>query len=369
MSRTRKILCLCGVVAFAIGCEKSNKGAEAEAPKPAAAQAAVVEAPPKPKIDPAVLAIFQNPPRTPANDPAPLVELGKLLYFENRLSKNHDLSCNSCHDLAAYGVDGKQFSSGHKGQLGGRNSPTVYDAAHHVAQFWDGRAKDLAEQAEGPVLNPVEMAMPDAKLVAKTLASIPEYQKRFKEVFPTDKAPITLTNAAKAMAAFERTLVTESRFDAYLAGDKTALNDAELRGLETFISSGCTACHMGPNLGGTMFQKLGLVKPWPAPENGELDTGRFQATQNETDKYFFRVAALRNVEKTAPYFHDGAVASLDEAISQMARHQLGRELTEAQVKDIAAFLRSHTGTLPDASVIAAPTLPPSSARTPKPDPT
>lgn len=369
MSKTRKILLLCGAAALVTGCEDSKPKPAAEAPKPATAQAAVAEEPPKPKIDPAVLAIFQNPPRTTPNDPAPLVELGKMLYFETRLSKNHDLSCNSCHDLAAYGVDGKQFSSGHKGQLGGRNSPTTYDAAAHVAQFWDGRAKDLAEQAEGPVLNPVEMAMPDAKLVAKTLASIPEYGKRFKEVFPEDKAPVTLANAAKAMAAFERTLVTKSRFDAYLAGDKSALNDAELRGLETFINSGCTACHMGPNLGGTMFQKLGLVKPWPAPEKGELDTGRFQATKNETDKYFFRVSALRNVEKTAPYFHDGAVASLDEAISLMARHQLGRELTEAQVKDIGAFLRSHTGTLPDASVIAAPTLPSSTKKTPKPDPT
>jgi cytochrome c peroxidase len=189
------------------------------------------------------------------------VELGKLLFFDVRLSKNHDVSCNSCHDLARYGVDGQPFSTGHKKQLGGRNSPSVYNAGDHLAQFWDGRAASLEDQAKGPVLNPVEMAMPNGDAVVATVASVPGYAPLFAKAFPGLAQPITFDNVAKAIGAFERTLVTPSRFDRYLSGDDAALSAPEKAGLQTFISAGCTACHNGEGVGGSMFQRLGLVEP------------------------------------------------------------------------------------------------------------
>lgn len=291
------------------------------------------------------------------------VKLGRTLYFETRLSKNHDLSCNSCHDLTKFGVDGKPFSSGHKGQLGGRNSPTVYNAGNHVAQFWDGRAPTLEEQAKGPILNPVEMAMPDEKTVVKTLESIPDYEKLFKEAFPDDKDPITYDNMAKAIGAFERGLVTPSRFDKFLGGDQAALNDAERAGLQKFVSTGCNTCHDGAALGGTTYKKLGDKKAFP----GLKDNGRFDATKKEEDKFFFRVPSLRNVAKTGPYFHDGSVKSLEEAVDKMAQYQLGVQLKEDEVKSIVSFLNALTGELPTA-YIKAPELPKSGDKTPKPDP-
>lgn len=280
------------------------------------------------------------------------IALGKMLYFEPRLSKGGDVSCNSCHDLATFGVDGKPTSTGHKGQLGGRNSPTVYNAAGHFAQFWDGRAKDVEEQAKGPVLNPVEMAMPNAKAVEKVLSGIPEYVAAFKKAFPAEKKPVTFDNMAVAIAAFERGLATPSRFDVFLAGDDKALSDAEKQGLNAFMDTGCAACHSGALFGGAMYQKLGLVKPWPT----EKDTGRFEVTKKDADKFFFKVPSLRNIEKTAPYFHDGSVASLDEAVKLMATHQLGKELTAEQVGSIVTFLKALTGT-PPADALAAPELP------------
>ena len=337
------------------------------APVAAVEQAQAVETPPP--FDRSLLAIFQSAPVAKREDPPELVELGRMLYFDTRLSKNHDLSCNSCHDVAAYGVDGKQFSPGHRGQLGGRNSPTVYDAEHHVAQFWDGRAKDLEEQAQGPVMNPVEMAMPDEKRVVATLRSIPEYAQRFAKLFPAQgKAdPVSLANAARAIAAFERTLVTTSRFDRFVAGDDSALTEAERRGLQTFAETGCTACHSGRILGGQTFMKLGLVKEWP--QSGKPDLGRYDVTKEEHDRGVFRVAPLRNVAKTGPWFHDGAETDLRNAVKKMAEHQLGRVLGDAEAGDIVAFLESLTGELPPADVNAAPQLPPSTKTTPKPDPT
>jgi cytochrome c peroxidase len=298
-------------------------------------------------------------------DSASQVELGRMLFFETRLSKNHDLSCNSCHGLDTYGVDNKPVSDGHKGQKGARNSPTVYNAAHHIAQFWDGRAATLEEQAQGPIVNPVEMAMPvDGKRVEATLSSIPEYVKRFAEAFPGEKKAVSLANAGRALAAFERKLVTPSRFDKFLAGDASALTEQERRGLEAFVVTGCTACHNGTAVGGTSFQKFGLIEEFPDVK----DTGRFEVTKNEEDRFKFRVPTLRNVEKTGPYFHDGSVSELGTAVRLMAKHQLGRTLTDAEAEDIVAFLKSLTGELPQ-STIAAPALPPSTPRTPKPDPT
>jgi cytochrome c peroxidase len=292
------------------------------------------------------------------------VKLGRMLYFETRLSKNQDLSCNSCHDLTTYGVDNKPFSSGHKGQLGGRNSPTVYNAGGHIAQFWDGRAATLEDQAKGPILNPVEMAMPSDKKVVEVLKSIPDYVTLFKAAFPKDKDPVTYDNMAKAIGAFERGLVTPSRFDKYLAGDQKALTDEELAGFHKFIKLGCPTCHTGAAVGGTTFQKLGLVKPYPDLK----DNGRFDFTKDEKDKFFFRVPSLRNVAKTAPYFHNGSLTELNQVVRKMAFHQLGVELKDDEAKVLVAFLTSLTGELP-ADYIKKPDLPASGPKTPKPDPT
>lgn len=297
-------------------------------------------------------------PVTPAR-----VELGKRLYFDPRLSKNHDVSCNSCHGLSTYGVDREPTSPGHRKQRGGRNSPTVYNAALHVAQFWDGRAADVEEQAKGPVLNPIEMAMPSEEATVAVLRSIPGYAPLFAAAFPDEPEPVTYDNMARAIGAFERTLITPARFDAFVAGDDAALSDAEVAGLATFVDTGCTTCHMGAAVGGGMFQKLGTVEPYPA----EDDPGRFEVTGNEADRGVFKVPSLRNIEKTGPWFHDGSITSLDDAIRLMARHQLGRTLDDAQVASIRAFLSSLTADL-DPAVVAPPQLPESGPDTPAPDP-
>jgi cytochrome c peroxidase len=299
------------------------------------------------------------------------VALGRMLYFDARLSKNHDVSCNTCHDLASFGVDPRRenhtllpTSKGHRGQLGERNSPTVYNAAFHIAQFWDGRARDVEEQAKGPILNPVEMAMPDETSVEKVLASIPGYVELFAAAFPDDAKPLSYDNMAKAIGAFERKLVTPAPFDRFMQGDTSALDDKQLYGLQLFIDAGCVTCHTGPNLGGNAFQKLGNVKPWPKVS----DLGRFIVTQVEADKYTFKVPGLRNVSKTAPYLHDGSVATLDEMVRLMVAHQTPRgELRPNEVEAIVAFLDSLTGEVPT-EYIAEPTLPQSGPDTPGPDP-
>jgi cytochrome c peroxidase len=291
------------------------------------------------------------------------VALGKQLFFEKRLSRNHDVSCNSCHDLTKFGVDGAATSSGHRKQHGNRNAPTVYNAGDHVAQFWDGRAATLEDQAKGPILNPVEMSMKDAAAVEALLKTIPGYEPLFKAAFPAEASPITYDNMAKAIGAYERTLVTPSRFDAFLGGDAQALTAAEQAGLSTFMSVGCTACHNGEGVGGGLYQKLGLVAAVP----GLKDLGRFAITKSEADKFFFKVPSLRNIEKTGPYLHDGSISKLDQVVTFMGKHQLGRALKPAEVASITTFLKSLTGTLP--ADIAEPKALASSDATPKPDPT
>jgi cytochrome c peroxidase len=371
----RTALLALGALAFN-GC--SRQPPEAPAPKtaPVAAAApaapaapAVAEAPKPAPMDPAKLlapfkpaTVAKDAPTRPVDTEAQIA-LGYKLFFEPRLSKNHDISCNSCHNLATFGVDNKALSDGHKGAKGSRNSPTVYNAANHIAQFWDGRAPTLEVQAEGPIFNPVEMAMPDDKRLLSTLSSMPEYTKYFQQAFPGEKKPLTVKNAAKAIAAFERQLTTPSRFDRFLAGEQNALNEQERRGLELFVSSGCTTCHNGPTVGGTSFQKLGLVNEWPQV----TDAGRFDVTKDEEDRTKFRVPTLRNVEKTGPYLHDGSVQALPEMVRLMAKHQLGKDLTEPQVTDVVAFLQSLTGELPQ-QYVAAPELPKSTRKTPRPDP-
>jgi cytochrome c peroxidase len=295
------------------------------------------------------------------------VALGRQLYFEKRLSKNQQLSCNSCHDLGAYGVDvrtpGAKTSSGHKGQLGGRNSPTAYNAAMHIAQFWDGRAPDVEAQAKGPILNPVEMALPGADRAVQILKSIPGYKPLFAEAFPAEADPITYDNVGLAIGAFERGLVTPGRFDRFLSGDKSALAPEEVHGLVTFMDSGCTACHNGAAVGGGMYQKLGLMKPYPTP-----DEGRFEVTKNSPDKGVFKVPSLRNIAKTAPYFHDGSQPTLEAAVTTMAEYQTAKgQLSDVELKSIVTFLKSLTGALPTEYIKAVAELP-GSKSTPKPNP-
>ena len=279
------------------------------------------------------------------------VELGRTLYYETRISKNNKISCNSCHMLDKYGVDGEPTSPGHEGKRGDRNSPTTYYAAFHVAQFWDGREPDVEAQAKGPVLNPVEMGMPDDKTVIKTLKGIKGYPKMFKDAFPEDADPLTYDNFGKAVGAFERKLVTPSPFDKFLEGDVTALNDRQIEGLDLFISTGCTACHSGELLGGKMYQKLGAVEPYKTE-----DLGRYNVTKNDADKYVFKVPSLRNVAETGPYFHDGQVKGLKKAVKLMAKHQLGKEMSDEDAEKISAFLKSLTGEI-DQEYIKAPKLP------------
>lgn len=270
------------------------------------------------------------------------VSLGRRLFLEKRLSKSGEISCNSCHDLEAYGVDHQRVSKGHDGQLGKRNAPTVYNAAGHVAQFWDGRAATIEDQAKGPVLNPAEMAMPDAEAVEKVLAADPSYVTAFRAAFPNDPKPVSFDNMARAIGAFERGLVTPSRWDRYLAGDRASLTPDELHGLRTFVDTGCAGCHDGALVGGGSFEKLGTAKAWTRDD----DRGRFDVTHDAKDGQVFKVPSLRNVAKTAPYLHDGSVATLDETVRLMADYQLGKELAPADVKAIVTWLESLTGELP-----------------------
>lgn len=274
------------------------------------------------------------------NDTPELIELGKKLYFETKLSVNNTMSCNTCHDINNLaGVDNKPTSPGAlPGKIGTRNTPTVFNAGFQFAQFWDGRSPDLKDQAKGPILNPVEMAMPNEKEVEKVISSIPEYQEMFKKAYPNDKKPITFDNIANAIAAFERTLVSKSRFDEWITGNKTALTDEEKVGLKHFIEVGCITCHTGPLFGGNIYQKMGLVKPY----YNTKDLGRYEVTKQESDKFMFKVAMLRNVELTFPYFHDGSVNKLEDAVKIMADINLGKQLTDEQLRTIVAFLKSLT---------------------------
>jgi cytochrome c peroxidase len=291
------------------------------------------------------------------------IELGKQLYHDPRLSKNQDVSCNSCHLVDKFGVDGTPTSSGHKGQKGGRNAPTVYNAAIHMAQFWDGRAADVEAQAKGPVLNPIEMAMPSEAAVVTVLKAVPAYAPAFTAAFPGEADPVTYDNMAKAIGAFERTLITPSAYDRFLAGDDAALTPEQRAGLDQFVGTGCTSCHGGPALGGQMYQKLGLVEAYPT-----ADEGRFAVTQVEADRKVFKVPSLRNITETAPYLHDGSIAALPEMVVLMAKHQLGKNLTPEEVQSIVTFLGSLKGE-PNPEMIAKPELAPGGPDLPKADPT
>lgn len=286
-------------------------------------------------------------PATPAK-----VELGRALFHDPRLSRDGSTSCNSCHDLNNYGVDGKPVSAGVKGQKGGRNSPTVYHAAGHILQFWDGRAADVEEQAKGPVLNPVEMAMGTGEEVAAKLRTIPGYVKMFAGAFPDSPEPVTFDNVALAIGAFERGLVTPSRWDKFLAGDRKALTEEEFAGHHEFMHGGCAQCHNGPYIGGGSLQKVGVKATWPS----QADPGRMAVTKAETDRMVFKVPSLRNIAKTGPYFHDGSVAELEKAVEMMAKHQLGTTLDKTQTRRVIAWLNALTGEIPK-EYVKVPKLP------------
>ncbi|NPA51661.1 MAG: cytochrome-c peroxidase [Aquificae bacterium] len=310
---------------------------------------------PLPKVTPAPA----YNPTTPQK-----VKLGKMLYYDPRLSLSGVISCNTCHNLSFFGSDDLETSLGHKFQTGGRNAPTVLNAGFQIAQFWDGRAKDLEEQAKGPILNPVEMAVPNPELVISRLKTIKEYVQLFKEAFPQDKNPVNYDNVAKAIASFERTLVTPSRFDEFLKGNTKALTKKEKEGLRLFITKGCASCHQGVAVGGTMFQKMGVVKPYPTGLLGE-DLGRYNVTKKEEDKHVFKVPILRNITRTYPYFSTGKIWDIKEAVQIMAEYQLGIKLTQDEIDKIVAFLDSLTGEIPK-DALTLPVLPPSTPQTPKP---
>ncbi len=271
------------------------------------------------------------------------IKLGKILYYDNRLSKDETQSCNTCHNIAAYGVDNLATSPGDNGIPGTRNSPTVFNAALKGAQFWDGRNKDVEEQAGGPILNPAEMAIPNEQFLIDRLKKVEMYQNLFAETYSGEKDPFTYKNIRHAIAAFERTLLTPSKFDKYLVNNVDALNEQEKKGLKTFIDQGCIACHTGSLLGGTMLQKFALFGDyWELTGSSNIDYGKFEETKIESDKFMFYVPMLRNVEKTAPYFHDGSVTDLRMAIKIMGKTELNKDLTAEQVENIFVFMKTLT---------------------------
>lgn len=292
------------------------------------------------------------------------VELGKMLFFDPRLSSSWLISCNTCHNLSLGGVDLLETSVGHGWQKGPRNSPTVLNAVFNLAQFWDGRAKDLKEQAMGPVQAAVEMASNPGRTV-NTLRSIPEYVARFGKAFPGETDAVTFENMARAIETFEATLITpNSKFDAFLAGKLDALGASEKTGLQIFLSKGCVNCHAGVNLGGQGYYPFGVVEKPGAEVLPVNDKGRFSVTRTASDEYAFKSPSLRNIELTAPYFHSGKVWDLHQAVAIMGSSQLGAKLTEAEVGHIVAFLRTLTGEQPK---VDYPVLPVHTKDTPRPD--
>lgn len=302
--------------------------------------------------------VLKGNPATPAK-----IDLGTKLFFDPRLSKSQLISCNTCHNAGLGGADLQETSTGHGWQKGPRNAPTVLNSVYNTAQFWDGRAKDLAEQAKGPVQASVEMNN-TPELVLKTLNSIPEYIRLFKIAFPGVKDPVTFDNMAKAIEVFEATLITPNApFDRYLKGNRKALGPKEVAGLKLFIDKGCVTCHGGLNLGGSGYYPFGVVEKPVESILPRGDKGRFTVTNTAADEYVFRSPSLRNVAITAPYFHSGVVWSLKEAVAVMGSAQFGTRLSDEETGSITAFLGSLTGKQPR---IVHPIMPASTDATPHP---
>jgi len=334
MSQMKWALIILVAVAIA-GCKKK------ETPAPAAEQAPAVE-----EEKPAVAAVEPlQPLPNSVNVNMEKVLLGRSLYHDTTLSGDGTVACVTCHSLDHGGAEPRKTSTGIRGQVGPINSPSVLNSGYNFVQFWDGRAKDLQEQAAGPVANPIEMGAKWDNVVAR-LKKNKEYAATFAKLYEDG---VTQDNATDAIAEYEKSLITPSRFDKFLLGDENAITDAEKKGYATFKEAGCTACHTGIIAGGTMFQKMGLVKDYFADRGTpitEADMGRFNVTKEPADKHFFKVPTLRNIELTSPYLHDGSRATLEETVKVMGTYQLGKDLSDAQVNSIVTFLKSLTGELP-----------------------
>lgn len=285
------------------------------------------------------------------------VRLGRLLFFESRISIDRTVSCAKCHPPALYAADGLRKAIGNHCKENPRNSPTILNAADQISEHWIGNRASVEDQAQQSVTGPPAFGMPDNGSVEKVLKGMQEYVALFKAAFPADKDPVTVGNFAKAVGAFERTLVTPAPFDDFLQGKAGALSDRQKRGLQAFMATGCTACHLGPYLGGQMYQKFGVFEPYQNyTKSAQVDEGRFAVTKSEADKFLFKVPVLRNVAMTPPYFHDGSVDRLGDVVIIMARVQLGKDLIAGAADDITDFLRSLTGKVPD-TLLLAPVLP------------
>ena len=300
---------------------------------------------------PQVMTSEKNPV-TPAK-----VKLGKILFYETRISVDGTVSCARCHPIGLYAADGLKKSIGNNCKVNPRNAPTLLNAAGQISAHWIGNRADVEDQARQSVTGPPSFGMPSHEAVEAKLRGIPGYTELFKKAFPGESSPVTVDNFAKAVGAFERTLVTPSPFDSFLKGDVAALKEEEKRGLKTFMEAGCVMCHFGTYLGGQMYEKFGIFEPyWKYTRSEPIDEGRYAVTKNEADKYVFKVPVLRNVAKTAPYFHDGSVDKLEEAVWIMGKVQLNRDLTKEQVAEIVTFLKSLTGIIPE-EALTIPLLP------------
>jgi cytochrome c peroxidase len=300
---------------------------------------------------PPVMASERNPV-TPEK-----VSLGKILFYETRISVDGTVSCARCHPIGLYAADGLKKSIGNNCKLNPRNAPTILNTAGQISAHWIGNRTGVEDQARQSVIGPPSFGMPSYEEVEKRLREIKGYGLLFREAFPQDREPVTVENFSKAVGAFERTLVTPSRFDLFLSGDVKSMTEREKRGLEKFMEAGCVICHSGAYAGGEAYRKFGLFEPyWKYTKSEPIDEGRFAVTKEESDKYVFKVPVLRNVEKTAPYFHDGSVDSLERAEWIMGKTQLGKELSKEDLGDIIAFLKSLTGKIPE-EALKLPLLP------------
>ncbi|QDT92479.1 cytochrome-c peroxidase [Gimesia algae] len=291
------------------------------------------------------------------------VELGKKLFFDPRLSLTGTVSCNTCHNLMEGGDDGRSTSMGIHGRLGPRNAPTVWNSVFQNSQFWDGRSMSLEDQARGPIVAGPEMGMPAHKNAVDRIAAIPGYQAAFSRVFKSEE-PVTIDNAVKAIAAFERTLITpNSAYDRFVHGNKSAMNEKQLQGMKLFDSIGCTECHSGPAFNGweigsttPMFEEFPRNAKNPLVKHFGLnkDLGRFKATKNVADKHHYKVPTLRNITLTAPYLHNGAVPTLAETVRVMSETQLDAQISDTEVSSIVEFLTALEGEFPE---LTLPRLP------------
>jgi cytochrome c peroxidase len=305
--------------------------------------------------------IFGALPQVMASEENPVtpekVQLGKILFYETRISVDGTVSCSRCHPFGLYAADGLKKSIGNNCQLNPRNAPTILNAAAQISEHWIGNRTDVEDQAKQSVIGPPSFGMPSYEAVENKLKELKEYMKLFKKAFPGEPNPITMDNFAKSVGAFERTLVTPSAFDAFVKGDMAALTAPQKRGLKTYVETGCMTCHSGAYFGGQMYQKFGIFEPyWKYTKSEPIDEGRYVVTKNEADKYVFKVPVLRNVEKTSPYFHDGSIDKLENAVWIMGKIQLGKDLSKARVEEVVTFLKSLTGKIPE-DALKVPLLP------------